>query len=132
MKQPVPLHDHPGSSGALFLLSGSVEVVQYDHTNLHTQSNCAGLALLHRTGHAVLAEKEVSIFGAQNGNIHGLNSKEKSSVMLNILLDPYPPGDRSWYIPIYTDSASDSVLLTERLNSALIHSMLATETNKKK
>lgn len=130
-RQPVPLHDHPGSSGALFLLTGSVEIDQYDHMNLYSQSDCAGLVLLHRTGNAVLTEREVSIFGVQHGNIHGLNSKTESSVMLNVLLEPYAPGDRSWYIPIYTDSASDSVLLTERLNSALIRSMLATEAKQK-
>lgn len=114
--QPIPMHDHPGSSGVLLLLSGSLEIVQYNLAVPYTQYQNSSPVLLQQIEDSTLTEGEATIFSDHVGNIHSLTSLESMSVVLQVLITPYQLAQRSWYFPVSTLQKPSSTLLANRWN----------------
>ena len=58
------------------------------------------ISSLQKIAEYKLKKGDVSVFQPVVGNIHKMNSISKNSVLLIMLINPYPAQERSWYFPI--------------------------------
>jgi len=96
--QDVPLHDHPGATGMVRILSGEVEVWQFDRSA--AVSKTEGLAVLERVTHRVMRPGDIAILSPDRGNIHALRARTKECSILDYFIPPYGRSERTWYQPV--------------------------------
>lgn len=104
--QLVQLHDHPGATGLLRIISGESEVWQFDQVKEKKIVNGKSIVRLVRTSHTVLRAGDTAVLTPTKGNIHALKATSKECRMLDFFIPPYTRSDRSWYQPI-TDNWFD-------------------------
>jgi hypothetical protein len=93
----VQLHDHPGATGMLRIISGEAEVWQYDRVS--TSSD--GLtARLKRVSHRSLKPGDTAFVSPDKGNIHALRSITTECRMLDFFIPPYEQNLRTWFEPL--------------------------------
>lgn len=92
--EDVPLHDHPGATGMLRVLSGELELWQYDAV-----AGEGSQAVLQRTSHRVLRPGDTALLLPEQGNIHALRAHTRECSMLDYFIPPYERRARSWYEP---------------------------------
>ena len=103
--QPVPLHDHPGASGMLRIISGETEVWQFDEINSGNNSREKNggdqdIVELELAMHRVLKPGDVALLTPEQGNIHALRALTAQCSMLDFFIPPYERSQRSWYKPL--------------------------------
>ncbi len=96
--QDVPLHDHPGATGMVRIISGEVEVWQFDRSA--AVSKTEGLAVLERVTHRVMRPGDIAVLSPDRGNIHALRARSKECSMLDYFIPPYGRSERTWYQPM--------------------------------
>jgi hypothetical protein len=96
----VPLHDHPGATGMIRVLTGEVEVWQFDRSITATATKTAGRTVLERVTHRVMHAGDIAILSPDRGNIHALRALSKACSMLDYFIPPYERSDRTWYQPV--------------------------------
>jgi len=101
--QDVPLHDHPGATGMVRVLSGEVEVWQFDRSVTAAVIKSEGQALLERVTHHVLQPGDIATLSPDSGNIHALRARSKTCSMLDYFIPPYERSERTWYQPVGDD-----------------------------
>lgn len=91
----IPIHDHPGSFGLLYILQGELQLKQYQvkESRLHLTD----LELLSTQD---LKESEFTDFSPHKGNIHSLHANNGDVFILDILVSPYSIYERQWFLPI--------------------------------
>ena len=102
-KQLVQLHDHPGATGMLRILSGKAEIWQFDRHASTTATDGDDIAELTRVSHRVLGPGDTAVLTPHSGNIHALRSISSTCSMLDFFIPPYKRSERSWYQPIDND-----------------------------
>lgn len=95
--QDVPMHDHPGATGMIRVLTGKVEVWQYDRSDLDASD---GHAILELVSHRLLLPGDNAVLSPDRGNIHALRAHSKSCRMLDYFIPPYERSKRTWYRPV--------------------------------
>ncbi|MCK4707751.1 MAG: hypothetical protein KAU21_03965, partial [Gammaproteobacteria bacterium] len=98
--QLVQLHDHPGATGMVRIISGEAEVWQYDQLKEKQTTDGQNVAELVRVSHGVLRAGDMAILTPSKGNIHALRAVSKECRMLDFFIPPYERSQRSWYEPI--------------------------------
>jgi len=98
--QDVPLHDHPGATGMVRVLSGEVEVWQFDRLDIAPALVADGPAVLKRVAHRVLYPGDIASLSPDSGNIHALRARSKQCSMLDYFIPPYVRSERTWYRPV--------------------------------
>jgi hypothetical protein len=98
-EQLVQLHDHPGATGLLRIISGEVEVWQFDESAEPGTVASQELSELARLSHKVLRAGDMAVLTPDKGNIHALRSISKECRMLDFFIPPYVVSQRSWYQP---------------------------------
>ena len=98
--QDVPLHDHPGATGMVRVLSGEVEVWQFDRVAVAPAVVADGQAVLERVVHRVLHPGDMAILSPGSGNIHALRVRSQQCRMLDYFIPPYVRSERTWYQPV--------------------------------
>jgi len=93
--QLVQLHNHPGATGIVRIISGEAEVWQFDETAQHN-----GKVELQRISHRILKAGDTATLTPDSGNIHALRSISKECRMLDFFIPPYKRSQRSWYVPL--------------------------------
>ena len=93
----VQLHDHPGATGILRIISGEVEIWQYDRVS---DSADRSTAVLQRTERRILKPGDTAVLSPDKGNIHALKSISAECRMLDFFIPPYRPAQRSWFEPL--------------------------------
>lgn len=101
--QDVPLHDHPGATGLLRLLTGELEVWQFDRLPASARQQADGLSELQRVTHRVLRPGDTAILSPLHGNIHALRARSGECSMLDYFIPPYTRSARTWYEPLDAD-----------------------------
>lgn len=96
----VPLHDHPGATGMLRILSGEAEVWQYD---VVSDGDAEAGAVLRRVSHHILRPGDTAVLYPELGNIHALRALSAECRMLDCFVPPYARAMRSWYEPEAVD-----------------------------
>lgn len=98
--QLVQLHDHPGATGMVRIISGEVEVWQFDEVEQNRLQQKQGVAELRRFSHDILKAGDTAVLTPKAGNIHALRSISKQCRMLDFFIPPYQRSDRHWYQPL--------------------------------
>ena len=98
--QDVPLHDHPGATGMVRVLSGEVEVWQFDRSVAAADIKTEGQALLERVTHRVMQPGDIAVLSPDSGNVHALRARSKACRMLDYFIPPYERSERTWYQPV--------------------------------
>lgn len=102
-EQHVQLHDHPGATGILRILSGKLEIWQFDRHASTTSSDGDEIAELTRVSHRVLGPGDTAVLTPGSGNIHALRAVSTDCSMLDVFIPPYNRSERSWYEPLDND-----------------------------
>ncbi len=113
---PVPLHDHPGTRGALMVVEGEVEVERFTLKEQYRERNESGLVELQRCDKKVLKPFDITWFGPETGNVHGMRALTDQCVMLKVQLLQMK-ADRSWYFPVFTVEQGQEMLQARRIVS---------------
>ncbi|KPK38339.1 MAG: hypothetical protein AMJ69_08695 [Gammaproteobacteria bacterium SG8_47] len=107
--RPIPAHDHPGSRGALLVLTGKLRVTWFA-----IQRQMPGdLTELRRVAQQDCRAGETALIDAGERNIHHVVALTERCFTLNLLLSPFAEPERSWYLPII-DTEPD-VMIVRRL-----------------
>jgi hypothetical protein len=112
----VPLHDHPGASGMLRVLTGEVEVWQFDRQPDDSDNTDAGQATLQRVSRKILGPGETAVLLPESGNIHALRSVSTQCSMLDYFIPPYQRSERCWYQPEDSDWMSREQITCRRIH----------------
>jgi len=98
-EQLVQLHDHPGATGLLRIISGEVEVWQFDESADNDADSPPGVSELTRVSRNILRAGDMGVLTPDKGNIHALRSISEECRMLDIFIPPYEVSQRNWYQP---------------------------------
>lgn len=96
--QIVQLHDHPGATGMLRILSGEAEVWLFDEVRQNKTEQ--GVAELARVSRRILRTGDTAVLTPDKGNVHALRSLSKECSMLDFFIPPYEKSQRSWFEPL--------------------------------
>ena len=118
--QLVQLHDHPGATGMVRIISGEVEVWQFD---VLTQENgkkdkVAGgqdVAELVRLSRRILKTGDMAVLTPEKGNIHALRAVSKQCRMLDFFIPPYKRSQRNWYEPLAENWFDEERIVCRRI-----------------
>ena len=102
-EQLVQLHDHPGATGMLRIISGEAEVWQFDRAASSALAEDIEHAELHRVSRRILKPGDTALLTPDSGNIHALRAVSRQCRMLDIFIPPYTRSQRSWFIPMNED-----------------------------
>ena len=102
-ERPVPLHDHPGASGMVRIISGAAEIWQYDVVASSAGPDANKITELKRVSHRILRPGDTAVLTPDTGNIHALRAVSEQCSMLDFFIPPYQRSRRSWYEPIDSD-----------------------------
>jgi len=94
-KQMVQLHDHPGATGVVRILSGEAEAWLFDEVKGNKSES--GVAELSRVSRRVLRAGDSAVLTPDKGNIHALKALSKECSMLDFFIPPYDKNQRSWF-----------------------------------
>ena len=82
------------------IISGEVEVWQFDEVEQNRLQQKQGVAELRRFSHDILKAGDTAVLTPKAGNIHALRSISKQCRMLDFFIPPYQRSDRHWYQPL--------------------------------
>ena len=94
--EDIPLHDHPGATGMVRVLSGEVEVWQCDPPPATGEDQ----VVLERVPHRILPPGDTAVLSPNSGNIHALRARSKTCRMLDYFIPPYVRRERNWFLPV--------------------------------
>jgi len=97
--QDVPLHDHPGATGMVRVLTGEVEVWQFDRA-VKALDRSGDHAVLELVTHRVMQPGDIAVLSPDSGNIHALRARSKQCSMLDYFIPPHERSERTWYRPV--------------------------------
>lgn len=116
--QPISIHDHPGSTGLLLILEGSLQIINYACASPIKPTATRQMVSLTETGKQSLSAGDITLFDPTEGNIHAVAADRGPCVVLDILLSPYSDDERGWYMPLDDKAASRGKFTAMRLSRA--------------
>jgi len=72
---------------------------------------------LQRCDRVRLKPFDITWFGKDEGNIHGMQALTDQCVMLKVQLLAHDAGDRSWYFPTFTVERDEDIVPARRIMS---------------
>ena len=114
-RQLVQLHDHPGATGLLRILSGRAEIWQFDHIASTTSADGRENSRLKRGSHQILGPGDTAGLTPDSGNIHALRAVSTECSMLDFFIPPYNRSERNWYQPLDKDWGSRETITCLRI-----------------
>ncbi|MBT8122196.1 MAG: hypothetical protein KJO10_06660 [Gammaproteobacteria bacterium] len=91
----VPLHDHPGATGMLRVLTGTLEVWHFNEITGKDKDD----SVLQRVSRRTLQPGDTAVLLPEQGNIHALRALSPQCSMLDFFIPPYKRSQRNWYLP---------------------------------
>ena len=98
--QTVQLHDHPGATGMVRIISGETEVWLFDEVKQGETNSQQDIAQLVRVSRRVLRAGDTAVLTPNKGNIHALRAISKECRMLDFFIPPYERSQRNWFEPL--------------------------------
>lgn len=106
--QMVQLHDHPGATGMVRIISGEAEVWLFDEMHDETAGDISlGVSKeqpqtvrLKQVSRRILSVGDTAVLTPSKGNIHALRSVSNECSMLDFFIPPYERSQRSWFEPL--------------------------------
>lgn len=114
-EQLVQLHDHPGATGLLRIISGETEVWQFDQLATGSDTWDVGTVELVRVSRRLLKPGDTAVLAPDKGNIHALRAVTKECRMLDFFIPPYKSSQRSWFEPLTANWFEKEKVLTRKI-----------------
>jgi len=114
--QLVQLHDHPGATGMVRIISGEVEAWQFDEIRQSKSEEARGVAELSNFSHRVLKAGDTAVLTPDRGNIHALRSITKECRMLDFFIPPYRRSERHWYEPLAKNWSEQKTITCKKIS----------------
>ncbi|MCU7802383.1 MAG: hypothetical protein KZQ92_06765 [Candidatus Thiodiazotropha sp. (ex Lucinoma borealis)] len=95
---PIPLHDHPGSSGAQLVLSGRINIRQFEQNSDIEKNNT--IVTLISVADRDLGRDECAAYTPTTHNIHDMSAITARCVLLSLQINPFDESMRSLYFPL--------------------------------
>ena len=99
-EQMVQLHDHPGATGMVRIISGETEVWLFDEVKQGEANSQQDVAQLVRVSRRILRAGDTAVLTPNKGNIHALRAISKECRMLDFFIPPYERSQRNWFEPL--------------------------------
>jgi len=115
-EQMVQLHDHPGATGMVRIISGEVEVWQFDERKQNRLQAMQGVAELKQFSHRILKAGDMAVLAPDEGNIHALRCISKECRMLDFFIPPYQRSDRHWFEPLAENWFDEKTLACKKIS----------------
>ncbi len=109
-----PIHDHPGSSGALLVIRGRIRIHRFNSQDPGTCSQ--SILKLERLGSDTLSAGDSDGHTNSLANIHQLESESSRCLLLCMHSPPFEERDRSWFLPVEPFAKQMTTLLVRRVN----------------
>ncbi len=113
--QIVQLHDHPGATGMIRMISGEVETWQFNQASTKNKLP-ENICKLKCVSHRILGASDMAVLTPENGNIHALRSISKTARMLDIFIPPYDTKQRNWYQPQLENWFDKEIILCKKIS----------------
>lgn len=113
--RPLPLHDHPGTAGLMFVIEGSVNVQHCDAEPHHPMQPLSLNVIQANT----LNKGEVSWFTEDERNIHSVEAVSRRAVLLTMHARVSSPQQQSYYFPLSGGLHAGSRIQVQRVNTAV-------------
>ncbi len=110
----VQLHDHPGATGVVRILSGEAEVWLFDEVKGNKSE--PGVAELSRVSRQILRAGDSVVLTPDKGNIHALKALSKECSMLDFFIPPYDKNQRSWFEPLTENWFDMATILCQKVS----------------
>jgi hypothetical protein len=110
----VPLHDHPGATGMVRVLTGEVDVWQFDLIPM-TAEPADTSVVLELVTHRVMQPGDIAVLSPDSGNIHALRARSKTCSMLDYFIPPYVRSERSWFLPVDKNRDNEQRITCQRI-----------------
>lgn len=120
-QQNVPLHDHPGATGILRVLTGNVEVWQFDLYIEDALPPGPEYVVLRRVSHRLLRPGDAAVLLPDSGNIHALRATTPQCSMLDYFIPPYKRHRRSWYLQTQQEWTDTTEITCRRVSEQDYH-----------
>ncbi len=114
--QLVQLHDHPGATGMVRVISGEVEAWQFDEVRQSRSDEARGVAELSSFSRHVLKAGDTAVLTPDRGNIHALRSITKECRMLDFFIPPYRRSERHWYEPLAENWFEQKTIVCKKIS----------------
>ncbi len=95
--QMIPLHDHPGATGMVRIISGEAEA--WTMTRTDRDRHAPGAAELKLVSRHILRPGDMAMVTPDNGNIHALRAVSKDCRMLDFFIPPFNRRTLLYYKP---------------------------------
>ena len=107
----LPLHDHPGASGLMLVIDGSVSVC---HCNIKPRQpgQLLSLSVLQTNN---LNEGETSWFTQTEGNVHSVEATSQRAILLVVHTPAFAVQQQSYYFPINISTYECTTLHVQRI-----------------
>lgn len=115
--QSLPLHDHPGTSGSMIVISGKVNAISCEQEQRSNQLSRNKLKIM---GDVILSSGGSSCFTESQHNIHSFKSLTERSVMMNVHINPFPRTQQSFFFPVSLHQNLDTHLMVQRVQAQSI------------
>ncbi len=99
-EQMVQLHDHPGATGMVRIISGETEVWLFDEAKQSEAESQQDVTELVRVSRRILRAGDTAVLTPNKGNIHALRAISKECRMLDFFIPPYERSQRNWFEPL--------------------------------
>ncbi len=99
--QMIPLHDHPGATGMVRLISGEAEVWTFER--IDKDRHAPGEAELKRVFRGILRPGDTASISPEGGNIHALRALSKECRMLDFFIPPFDRRTLLYFKPVADD-----------------------------
>jgi hypothetical protein len=109
-----PIHDHPGSSGALLVIRGRIRIHRFNYQDPGTYSQ--SILKLERLDSDTLSAGDTDGHTTNLANIHQLENETSRCLLLCMHSPPIDERNRSWFLPVEPFPRRMPTLLVKRVN----------------
>jgi len=112
----LPLHDHPGSLGAMVVISGQVRTIACEYATKVGNTN-QSQNWLTITENKIFSSMETSCFTRDQHNIHSIKAVTNRAVLMVIHTQPFAANQQSFFFTADPQQKVGSQVLTQRVRA---------------
>ena len=114
-ERSLPLHDHPGSSGAMLVISGKVHATMCEQEI--PADNTPSSNILTVAASKLLSTNETSCFTQDRFNIHGIKAVTNRAVLMVIHTPPFAANQQTFFFTANPQQKVGSQILVQRVRA---------------
>jgi hypothetical protein len=114
-EQSLPLHDHPGSSGAVLVISGEIRATACER--VATPNNNQLRVMLTTVEKKIFTKNKTSCFTKEQQNIHSFEALTERAVLMVIHTPPFEAIQQSYFFMANPQQKIGSQMLAQRVRA---------------